>query len=111
MIAPEVLSGLAAVSRVSRALVGTGELPVLAAAALEEMREALRLRAPRSICPDADGDAGAAPLRRRRRGAEELSFDEEAWRLAIAGGAPIVLREAAQLAGRRTRSRRPRSTG
>jgi signal transduction histidine kinase len=95
VIAPEVLSGLAAVSRVSRALVGTGELPVLAAAALEEMREALRLRLAALYLPDADG----LPVLRRYVGddqaAEELSFDEEAWRLAIAGGAPIVLREAA----------------
>jgi signal transduction histidine kinase len=95
VIAPEVLSGLAAVSRVSRALVGTGELPVLAAAALEEMREALNLRRTALYLPDADGD----PVLRRYVGdeaaAEELSFDEEAWRLAISGGAPIVLREAA----------------
>jgi signal transduction histidine kinase len=93
-LAPEVLSGLAAVSRVSRALVGTGELPVLAAAALEEMREALQLQLAALYLPDADG----LPVLRRYVGdvaAEELSFDEEAWRLAIAGGAPIVLREAA----------------
>jgi len=94
VIAPEVLSGLAAVSRVSRALVGTGELPVLAGAALEEMRDALRLHLAALYLPDADG----LPVLRRYVGegaAEELSFDEEAWSLAIAGGAPIVLREAA----------------
>lgn len=94
MIAPEVLSGLAAVSRVSRALVGTGELPVLAAAALEEMREALELQCAALYMPDADG----LPVLRRSVGdgaAEELAFEEEAWRLAIATGAPIVLREAA----------------
>ena len=94
MIAPEVLSGLAAVSRVSRALVGTGELPVLAAAALEEMREALRLHDAALYLPDADGH----PVLRRYVGAsaaEELSFDQEAWQLAIASGAPIVLREPA----------------
>ena len=94
MIAPEVLSGLAAVSRVSRALVGTDELPVLAAAALEEMREALQLRNAALYLPDADG----APVLRRYVGedvAEELSFSEEAWQLAVASGAPIVLREAA----------------
>ena len=94
MIAPEVLSGLAAVSRVSRALVGTDELPVLAAAALEEMREALRLHDAALYLPDADGH----PVLRRYVGAsaaEELSFDQEAWQLAIASGAPIVLREPA----------------
>jgi signal transduction histidine kinase len=94
VIAPEVLSGLAAVSRVSRALVGTDELPVLAGAALEEMREALHLHNAALYLHDADGH----PVLRRYVGddvAEELSFDEEAWRLAVASGAPIVLREAA----------------
>jgi signal transduction histidine kinase len=93
VIAPEVLSGLAAVSRVSRALVGTDELPVLAAAALAEMREALHLADAALYLPDADGQ----PVLRRYVGtcAQELSFDIEAWRLAVAGGAPIVLREAA----------------
>ena len=94
MIAPEVLSGLAAVSRVSRALVGAEELPVLAAAALEEMREALRLQEIALYLPDADGH----PVLRRYVGsdaAEELSFDPEAWQLAIASGSPIVLREPA----------------
>ena len=94
MIAPEVLSGLAAVSRVSRALVGTEELPVLAGAALEEMREALRLHEIALYLPDADGH----PVLRRYVGsaaAEELSFDPEAWQLAIASGSPIVLREPA----------------
>jgi signal transduction histidine kinase len=93
-LAPEVLSGLAAVSRVSRALVGTDELPVLALAALEEMREALHLHNATLYLPDADGH----PVLRRYVGegaAEELSFEEEAWRLAITSGAPIVLREAA----------------
>jgi signal transduction histidine kinase len=93
VIAPEVLSGLAAVSRVSRALVGTDELPVLAAAALEEMREALHLQDAALYLPDADGQ----PVLRRYVGtcAQELSFDAEAWRLAMASGAPIVLREPA----------------
>ena len=91
MIAPEVLSGLAAVSRVSRALVGTDELPVLASAALEEMREALRLRNAALYLHDADG----LPVLRRYVGdhvAEELSFDEEAWRLAVASGASRLAR-------------------
>jgi signal transduction histidine kinase len=94
VIAPEVLSGLAAVSRVSRALVGAEELPVLAGAALEEMREALRLHQIALYLPDADGH----PVLRRYVGsaaAEELSFDPEAWQLAVASGSPIVLREPA----------------
>ena len=44
--------------------------------------------------PDADGH----PVLRRYVGggaAEELSFDPEAWQLAIASGSPIVLREPA----------------
>ena len=89
---PEVLAGLAAVSRVSRALVGTGDLPVLAGAALDAMREALGLDRAALYLPDADGQ----PVLRRYVGddaAPELSFDEEAWRLV--SGAPIVLREPA----------------
>ncbi|MDA0179805.1 ATP-binding protein [Solirubrobacter phytolaccae] len=92
MIEPAVLSGLAAVSRVSRALVAPSELPVLAAAALREMREALALDRAVLYLPDADG----LPVLRRLVGDEaapELSFDDEAWRLAT--GAPIVLREPA----------------
>jgi nitrate/nitrite-specific signal transduction histidine kinase len=95
VIAPEVMTGLGAVSRVSRALVGTGDLPVLAGAALEEMRDALGLELAALYLPDADGQ----PVLRRHVGDEaaaaELAFDEEAWRLAVAGGAPIVLREPA----------------
>jgi signal transduction histidine kinase len=91
---PEVLAGLAAVSRVSRALVGAAELPVLAGAALDEMREALGLDRAALYLPDADGQ----PVLRRYVGegaADELSFEEEAWRLAVTRGAPIVLRESA----------------
>ena len=93
-LAPEVLAGLGAVSRVSRALVGTGDLPALARAALAAMRDALHLECTALYLPDADG----LPVLRRYVGdaaADELAFDEEAWRLAVAGGAPIVLREAA----------------
>jgi signal transduction histidine kinase len=94
-VAPEVLAGLGALSRVSRALVGTGELAALAAEALGEMCAALRLETAALYLPDADGQ----PLLRRyvvkAHVRDELSFDEEAWRLAVAGGAPIVLREAA----------------
>ena len=91
MVEPAVLASLAAVSRVSRALVAPDELPVLGAAALEEMREALHLDRAVLYLPDADGQ----PVLRRFVGdqaAAELSFDEEAWRLAT--GAPIVLRVA-----------------
>src|SRR4051812_26495922 len=56
------------------------------------MREALGLDRAALYLPDADGQ----PVLRRYVGdqaAEELSFDEEAWRLAT--GSPIVLREPA----------------
>ena len=66
---------------------------MLAAAALEEMREALRLQDAALYLPDADGTRCCAAT--SARPAQELSFDEEAWRLAVASGAPIVLREAA----------------
>ncbi|WP_270006853.1 sensor histidine kinase [Solirubrobacter deserti] len=87
-----MLAGLAAVSRVSRALVAPDELPVLASTALEEMREALHLDRAVLYLPDADGQ----PVLRRFVGdaaAQALSFDEEAWQLAT--NAPIVLRESA----------------
>ena len=92
----------------SRALVGAGELPVLAGAALEEMREALRLHDAALYLPDADGQ----PVLRRYvgdRAAEELSFDEEAWRLATPARRSCC---ASRPAGwSRTRSTRPRATG
>ena len=87
-----MLAGLAAVSRVSRALAGADELPVLAGAALDEMRSALGLDRAVLYLPDADGH----PVLRRYVGdaaTGELTFDEEAWRLVA--GAPIILREPA----------------
>ena len=58
------------------------------------MREALDLDRAALYLPDADGQPSCAAMSATPP-REELSFDEEAWRLAIAGGAPIVLREAA----------------
>src|SRR5262249_14385444 len=98
-VAPEVLASLGALSRVSRALAGADELAELAEGALEEMSAALQLQAAALYLPDADGH----PVLRRYVGQDavraELSFDEEAWRLAVAGGAPIVLREPASWLG------------
>ena len=91
----DVLAGLGALSRVSRALVGTGELAALAARALEEMCAALDLETAALYLPDADGQpvlrryVADTPVR------DELAFDEEAWALAVASGAPIVLRDPA----------------
>ena len=73
------------------------------------MREALGLERAALYLPDADGQ----PVLRRYVGdaaAEELSFDEEAWRLR----SPAARRSccARRRAGSsRTRSTRPRATG
>lgn len=100
-LAPEVLAGLGALSRVSRALVSGGTLAELAAHALCEMRLALGLAVAALYLPDPDGrpslrrlvasEAGEVDLRART----ELSFDAEAWRLAVASGHALVFREPA----------------
>src|SRR5258705_244424 len=69
-VAPEVLAGLGALSRVSRALVGTGELATLAQGALEEMTAALNLQTAALYLPDADGlqvSAGITTARLRQQ--------------------------------------------
>lgn len=100
-LGPEVVSGLAAISRVARALVGTGTLTQLGERALAEMRDSLDLRTaalylslpddPATLhryvtCADPSGGPAAR---------NELRFDEEAWRLTAAGGAPLVFQEPA----------------
>lgn len=100
-LAPEVLAGLGALSRVSRALVSGGTLAELAAHTLGEMRLALGLAVSALYLPDPDGrpllrrlvasEAGEVDLRAR----PELSFDAEAWRLAVASGHALVFREPA----------------
>jgi signal transduction histidine kinase len=100
-VAPEVLAGLGALARVSRALVGTGNLSALAGRALGEMRDALDLDLVVLYLPEPGGRprlerfvssaaAGADVV-----GREELRYDPEAWRLAVASGMPIVFREPA----------------
>jgi signal transduction histidine kinase len=97
----EVLAPLAAMGRVARALVGSGSLAELAERALDEMRDALGLELVALYLPTTDErrglrrfvtSLGANPARRAR---DEVSFDDEAWRLAVASGAPLLFREEA----------------
>ena len=86
-LAPEVLAACRGVRLSARA-----NCRCWPRAALQEMREALGLAPAALYLPDADGHPCCAATWATWR-AEELSFDEEAWRLAT--GAPIVLRETA----------------
>lgn len=98
---PEVLAGLGAINRVATALVGSGSLAELAQRALGEMREALGLELTVLYLPRLGGRpslqryvasaAGTAAVRAR----DEVSFDDEAWRLAVASGVPLLFREEA----------------
>jgi signal transduction histidine kinase len=98
---PQVLAALGAINRVARALVGSGSLAQLAERALSEMRDALGLDLVVLYLP-APGEqpslrryvtsAGQATEVRAR---DDVSFDDEAWRLAIASGAPLLFREEA----------------
>ena len=100
-LAPEVMAGLGALARVSRALVGTGSLAELATRALGEMRDALDLDLAVLYLPMSDGDpclerfVCSAAADAHMVAAEELRYEPEAWRLAVASGMPIVLREPA----------------
>ena len=92
---------LAAVGSVARALVGAGTLSELAEHALAAMCDALGLRVAALYLPDADD----VPILRRfaASGADvdrvglldELRFEQEAWRLASAGGRALVFHEPA----------------
>ena len=92
---------MAAVGSVARALVGAGSLSELAEHALAAMCEALGLRVAALYLPDADD----VPILRRfaASGADvdtvglldELRFEQEAWRLASAGGRALVFHEPA----------------
>lgn len=104
-LVPEVLGGLGAVGRVARALVAGGPLPQLSDRALAELRDALGLDIAVLYLPAAgsrpalarylSSAAGSATARAR----DEVSFDEEAWRLAVAGGVPLVFQEEASWLG------------
>jgi signal transduction histidine kinase len=98
---PRALAALGALGRVARALVGTGSLGHLAERALDEMREALALDVVVLYLPrledrpslqrfitSAGKNAGFRPR-------DDVEFDDDAWGLAVASGAPIVFREEA----------------
>ena len=97
----EVLAALGAINRVARALVGSGSLAQLAERALSEMRDAMGLELVVLYLPGTGerpsltrfvtSAGGTAPVRAR----DEISFEDEAWRLAIASGAPLLFREEA----------------
>ena len=98
-LAPEVAAGLGAIGRVAAALVSASTLQDLAEQGLAEMRAALDMELVSLYLPDASG----RPLLHRHvtaargdtnlQAADEVVFDEEAWRLAVAGGAPLVFHE------------------
>lgn len=97
-IAPEVLAALQAIGRIARALVGGGSFERLAERVLAEMLETLSLSAAAVYLPHPQGrpslhrailSSTDADLEAR----DELSFDAEAWQLAVAGGAPLVFAE------------------
>lgn len=98
---PEVLAGLGAINRVATALVGSGSLAELAERALGEMRESLGLELtvlylPRpGVRPSLQRYVASASGGAAVRAHDEVSFDDEAWRLAVASGVPLLFREEA----------------
>jgi signal transduction histidine kinase len=92
------LSTASAIGRTARALVSAATLPELAQGALDEMRYALELEiAALYLLGDerpvlehfATATDGATVLHTRER----LVFDDAAWRLAVQGDAPLVMRD------------------
>jgi len=98
-LAPDVAAGLGAIGRVAGALVSASSLQELAEQGLAEMRDALDMEVATLYLPDGQG----RPLLHRHvtaaggdselQPAGEVVFDEEAWRLAVAGGMPLVFNE------------------
>lgn len=98
-LAPDVAAGLGAIGRVAGALVSASSLQELAEQGLAEMRDALDMEVATLYLPDGQG----RPLLHRHvtaaggdselQVAGEVVFDEEAWRLAVAGGVPLVFNE------------------
>src|SRR5271170_2859357 len=98
-VAPDVFAGLGAIGRVAGALVSASSLQELAEQGLAEMRDALDMEVATLYLPDGRGRpllhryvtaaAGDSAL----QVAGEVVFDEEAWRLAVAGGVPLVFHE------------------
>jgi nitrate/nitrite-specific signal transduction histidine kinase len=95
-LTPDVRSGLGAFGRTARALVSAVTLPELARGALEELRDALGLEVAALYLPAGDGSPALERLEVAGSGREaraRLVFDEEAWRLAVQGDAPLLLHE------------------
>jgi signal transduction histidine kinase len=98
----EIGVGIAAIGRVAHALVDVGSLQDVTTSALTELRAVLGLEQASLYLPDSSG----RPLLVRRTtvsGADvarvpvdEVSFEPEAWKLAITSGAPMVFREQAR---------------
>src|ERR1700685_599301 len=98
-LAPDVAAGLGAIGRVAGALVLASSLQELAEQGLAEMGDALAMEVGGLYLPDGRG----RPLLHRHvtaaggdselQVAGEVVFDEEAWRLAVAGGVPLVFNE------------------
>jgi signal transduction histidine kinase len=91
----EVVAGLGAISRVARALNEPGTLEDLSAHALSELRSALGLGAAALYIPDVGGRPVLMRFQAVGSVREELVFDEEAWKLGVSGGHPIVFQETA----------------
>ncbi|HWM08972.1 MAG TPA: ATP-binding protein [Solirubrobacteraceae bacterium] len=89
-------SDLGALGRTARALVSAVTLPELARAALEEMCGTLGFDVAALYLPAGDGRPALERLAAAgdtREPCERLVFDAEAWRLAVQGDAPLVMRD------------------
>jgi signal transduction histidine kinase len=89
-------SDLGALGRTARALVSAVTLPELARGALEEMCGMLGFEVAALYLPGADGQPALERLAEAGTGREpcrRLEFDAEAWRLAVQGDAPLVMRD------------------
>ena len=91
-----------ALRRTAQALVAAVTLPELAQGALEEIRETLALDVVALYVPPGDGRpvllrvAMATGSKRASLARERLVFDDDAWRLAVQGDAPLVMHERAE---------------
>ena len=89
-------SDLGALGRTARALVRAVTLPELARGALEEMCGTLGFEVAVLYLPGADGRPALERLAAAGAGREpcdRLVFDAEAWRLAVQGDAPLLMRD------------------
>jgi signal transduction histidine kinase len=89
-------SDLGALGRTARALVSAVTLPELARDALEEMCGTLGFEVAALYLPAGDGRPALERLAAAGDGWEpcdRLVFDAEAWRLAVQGDAPLIMRD------------------